>query len=74
MQKFFHANTSSVRVRASSAKFITRENSYVYGIYIGLYISPIDPSTVLYTWHTHKYASAHVMTHVHAENPHTLRE
>ena len=42
MRKFFHANISSVRVSASSAKFITRENSYVYSIYLGLYISPID--------------------------------
>ena len=33
-RKFFHANISSVRISASSAKFITRKNFYVYGIYI----------------------------------------
>ena len=30
-QKYFHANISAVHVTASSAKFISRENLYVYG-------------------------------------------
>ena len=31
-RKYFHANISAVHVTASSAKFITCENFYVYGI------------------------------------------
>ena len=36
MRKYFHMNNSSVHANGSSTKFITRENFYVYGVYVSM--------------------------------------